>query len=277
MESTQPKPFVFTVMPFAPEFDDLYKLGIKPACESAGAYCERLDEQIFDEGMLDRIFNQIAKADVVIAEMTGKNPNVFYEVGYAHALGKRVVLLTKDAADIPFDLKHRPHIVHGGRISELKTSLQTRVAHYVANPLDKRLDSIDGLEFYLNGVRLEPHKRFYVGTTHYKDLSFSVHNHDPVGFELIDFLAALITPSNVTASSPSGRSRGEFTTIPMPDGRNATQDAATHEIAVGGSCKFGFTISSHVGNLPNPCDVILRILHKGPPRVIPFTLTAGEK
>ena len=44
--------------------------------------------------------------------MTGMNPNVFYEVGYAHALNKRVILLTETAEDIPFDLKHTPHVVY---------------------------------------------------------------------------------------------------------------------------------------------------------------------
>ena len=121
--STLPKPFVFVLMPFVKEFDDIYKFGIKGAAEDVGAYAERLDEQLFVEGMLDRIFNQISKSDVVIADMTGRNPNVFYEVGYAHALGKIVLLITKDTKDIPFDLKHRKHIVYSGSIDTLRCEL----------------------------------------------------------------------------------------------------------------------------------------------------------
>lgn len=82
---TAPKPFVFVLMPFAQEFDDIYKFGIKGAAQEVGAYAERVDEQMFVEGILERIFNQISKADVIVADMTGRNPNVFYEVGYAHA------------------------------------------------------------------------------------------------------------------------------------------------------------------------------------------------
>jgi hypothetical protein len=82
--STAPKPFAFVLMPFDGSFNDIYKFGIKGAAEDAGAYAERVDEQIFVEGMLDRIFNQINKADIIIADMTGKNPNVFYEVGYSY-------------------------------------------------------------------------------------------------------------------------------------------------------------------------------------------------
>jgi len=121
--STLPKPFVFVLMPFDKDFDDIYKFGIKGAAEDVGAYAERLDEQLFVEGMLDRIFNQISKSDVLIADMTGRNPNVFYEVGYAHALGKIVLLLTKDSKDIPFDLTHRQHIIYGGSIEKLRSEL----------------------------------------------------------------------------------------------------------------------------------------------------------
>jgi nucleoside 2-deoxyribosyltransferase len=114
-------------MPFDNSFNDIYKFGIKGAAEEVGAYAERIDEQIFSEGILDRIFNQISKADVIVADMSGRNPNVFYEVGYAHALGKLVLLLTQDADDIPFDLKHRQHTVYGGKIETLRQELAGRL------------------------------------------------------------------------------------------------------------------------------------------------------
>ncbi len=82
-KSTAPKPFVFVLMPFATDFDDIYEIGIKEAAETAGAYAERLDKQMFAENILQRMYNQINKADVLVADMTGRNPNVFYEVGYA--------------------------------------------------------------------------------------------------------------------------------------------------------------------------------------------------
>ncbi len=131
-KSTRPKPFIFVLMPFDPEYDDIYKFGIKGAANEVGAYVERLDEQIFSEGMLDRIFNQISRADVIVADMTGRNPNVFYEVGYAHALGKIVILLTQATADIPFDLKHRQHTAYGGSIEKLKKELIPRLQWAIA-------------------------------------------------------------------------------------------------------------------------------------------------
>jgi len=132
--TTRPKLFCFVLMPFDKSFDDVYKIGIKESCEAAGAYCERVDEQIFNERILDRIYNQIAKADLIIADMTGRNANVFYEVGYAHALGKTTVLLTSKADDIPFDLKHFSHIVYGNSLIDLRAQLTKHVKWFVENP-----------------------------------------------------------------------------------------------------------------------------------------------
>lgn len=152
--SFQPKPFVFVLMPFAPEFDDIYRYGIKEACEKAGTYAERVDEQFYHERILDRIYNQIAKADIIIADMTGRNPNVFYEAGYAHALGKPTILLTQNSDDIPFDLKHHHHIVYGGRIGDLASQLEPRV-HFFAENLSQQVHlEKSGLMITVNGVKI---------------------------------------------------------------------------------------------------------------------------
>jgi hypothetical protein len=116
--------FAFVLMPFDKKFDDIYKFGIKAAAGSLAIRAERVDEQIFSEGILERIYRQIDAADVVIADMTGQNANVFYEVGYVHAKGKLCLLLTQDADDIPFDLRHRRHIVYGGSIENLVAALK---------------------------------------------------------------------------------------------------------------------------------------------------------
>jgi hypothetical protein len=125
-------------MPFDPAWHDLYEFGIKGACEDAGATCARADEQIFFESILQRLYGEIEGADLIIAEMTGRNANVFYETGYAHGIGKPVILLTTTTDDIPFDLLHYPHVVHGGRISTLRPALAERVRWCIANPEEAR-------------------------------------------------------------------------------------------------------------------------------------------
>lgn len=115
--------FAFVLMPFDSKFNDLYKFGIKEAAAEIGIHAERVDEQIYSEGILERIYRQIEVADIIIADMTGQNPNVFYEVGYAHAKEKLCILLTANSDDIPFDLKHQRHIVYSDSIQELKHQL----------------------------------------------------------------------------------------------------------------------------------------------------------
>lgn len=127
------KPFVFVVMQFSPEWNDVYEVGIRPACTDAGADCQRVDEQIFLENMLERIYRQIEDADIVVAEMSGRNPNVYYEVGYSHGVRKPVILLTREAEDIPFDLRQYPHIVYGNSIATLKRELERKVRWSVEN------------------------------------------------------------------------------------------------------------------------------------------------
>src|SRR5918993_408765 len=124
MRNNQSKPFALVLMPFSEKFKDIYEVGIKQACKDAGATCERVDEQIFSENILEHTYSQIRRADIVIADMTGRNANVFYETGYAHALGKWVILITQDVDDIPFDLRPYPHIIYKGSISTLKNELE---------------------------------------------------------------------------------------------------------------------------------------------------------
>ncbi len=127
------KQFTFVLMPFDQSFNDLYRLGIKETAASLGIVAERVDEQLYREGILERIYRQIEAADIIIADMTGKNANVFYEVGYAHAKDKLCILLTNDDADIPFDLKHRRHIVYHGSITTLRSQLTEELKWRRAN------------------------------------------------------------------------------------------------------------------------------------------------
>lgn len=115
--------FAFVLMPFDKKFNDFYEFGIKETANSLDIIAERVDEQIFSENILERIYNQIDKADIIIADLSEKNPNVFYEVGYAHAKKKICLHLTQSVEDIPFDLKHHRHIVYNQSLSSLKTQL----------------------------------------------------------------------------------------------------------------------------------------------------------
>lgn len=140
MKQNQTEPFAFVLMPFDESFDDVYRLGVKETAKNIGIRAERVDEQIFQEGILERIYRQIDAADLIIADMSGQNPNVFYEVGYAHAKGKLCILMTKAVEDIPFDLKHHRHIVYGESINGLRNSLTEELV-WAKNEIDNVLSS----------------------------------------------------------------------------------------------------------------------------------------
>ncbi len=221
---TTPKPFVFVLMPFESKFDDVYKLGIKAACTDSGAYCERVDEQYYEGTMLERIYNQISRADFIIADMTGRNPNVFYEVGYAHALNKRVILVTTNADDIPFDLKNYPHIPYKGSITTLKEELFKRVTWAIENPIQVEQYLSQNLECHVNGVNLSSKAPIIVnvaiGEAEIKELKFEVDFHSSTRrfIQHVKFQAGIIASkptSRITALQDTGT--WEFRSYPLPE------------------------------------------------------------
>lgn len=94
-------------MPFALPIGAYYQQIYEPAIVKAGLKPMRADAEIFGTGkIIDQIWVGINNAKVLVAELTTKNPNVFYELGLAHALKKPVVLVSSNENDVPFDLQH---------------------------------------------------------------------------------------------------------------------------------------------------------------------------
>lgn len=167
------KPFAFVLMPFSNEFDDIYKFGIQAAAVECEVVAERVDEQIYSETMLERIYRQIDAADFIIADLTGKNPNVFYEIGYAHAKGKPCTLLTQRADDIPFDLKHHRHLVYEGKIQKLRDMLKIEIEWQKAE-LEKRRSTTFDVSLAKLSADLEKTKYSAVAQVTFK---IDIHNH----------------------------------------------------------------------------------------------------
>jgi hypothetical protein len=95
------------MQPFAPPLGDYYEKIYRPAIEKAGLKPIRADADIFGTGkIIDQVWNGITQARVLVAELTSRNPNVFYELGLAHAFKKPVVLISSREEDVPFDLQH---------------------------------------------------------------------------------------------------------------------------------------------------------------------------
>ena len=251
-DDTKPKLFVFVLMPFNKTFKSVYELGIQAACKNAGAYCERVDEQIFDEPILDRIYNQIAKADLIVAELTGRNPNVFYETGYAHALGKRVILLTQNTADIVFDLNHFTHIVYKEDISKLRDELEKRIRWIISNPKGSLTTIENNLEVATKGSALGGQVLNIPVHKSSRDLNniemqFDFHNPGSRVVESDSYQLALITSSFFISSGPFGVQQA----TPLPDGRMYHQLANAGRFFPNGWNSVAVQLYSKSGDYPS--------------------------
>ena len=102
----------FIVMPFNPDEDKIYNDVIKPLVESCGLECFRADEIYNNKAIVEDIWRSINESGIIIADLSGRNANVFYELGLAHAIGKEVILIAQKEDDFPFDLRHLRHIVY---------------------------------------------------------------------------------------------------------------------------------------------------------------------
>lgn len=102
----------FTLMPFEAELEAVYNDHIRPVVESEGLSCIRANDIVSTGFITWDIWERINRSRFIIADLTRKNPNVFYELGIAHAIGKEVILITQTMEDVPFDLKALRCIVY---------------------------------------------------------------------------------------------------------------------------------------------------------------------
>jgi hypothetical protein len=127
-EQVQPE-LASVMMPFDAVFADVYT-SIQEAANATGLRCRRADEIWEAPAIIQDVVSLIDRSRVVICDCTGRNANVFYEIGIAHTLGREVVLITQSPSDIPFDLRHLRYISYlnngEGRKSLFK-SLEARL------------------------------------------------------------------------------------------------------------------------------------------------------
>ncbi|MDH3973085.1 MAG: nucleoside 2-deoxyribosyltransferase [Deltaproteobacteria bacterium] len=132
---------VFTLIPKDEDFKEIYNDSIKETCNELGAKCERLDEALFDDASKCNTLSKISGADLVIAHMSGSNPDVAFKAGYAKGLNKKMILLSSKEGDIPQDLSDSKHIVYSGDVESLKKELEKEISESLEEK-DKRDDEI---------------------------------------------------------------------------------------------------------------------------------------
>lgn len=124
-DPTKPKK-LFVVMPFAPEFEDVYILGIREVAERLSLTVERADDIEHNENILETIQAGIRYCDAVVADASTANPNVFYEIGYAHGVDRQTILVCRKGDKIPFDIQAKNLILYSS-IVDLRERLGRRL------------------------------------------------------------------------------------------------------------------------------------------------------
>ena len=121
---------VSVMMPFGDGFAPVYQ-SLREAAEAVGLHCQRADEIWEDPAIIQDIVTLIDKSFVVICDCSTRNPNVFYELGIAHTLGREVVMVTQSDADIPVDLRHLRYVRYLNN-AEGREALKTKVTERLA-------------------------------------------------------------------------------------------------------------------------------------------------
>lgn len=132
-------------MPFTPELHYFYLYIKKHIEEVHKIHCERADEQYLTKPISDKINDYIINSDVIVADCTGRNPNVFYELGISHAHGKKVILITSD------DIKEAP--------SDIK------YYEFIKYNLDKHIEFLKKLDNALLNVFIKDYEKLYKKAT----------------------------------------------------------------------------------------------------------------
>ncbi|MCU0093824.1 nucleoside 2-deoxyribosyltransferase [Pseudomonas koreensis] len=122
---------VFVLTPFHPKYEPTYHT-IKNVCTRLGLECMRGDEQFKPGAVLSHILELIAQASIVIVNIDGRNPNVYYELGIAHAMGKKTILVASDIESVPFDMKAQRIVLHKSK-TELEHNLTSSLARSVVD------------------------------------------------------------------------------------------------------------------------------------------------
>ncbi|HYJ85290.1 MAG TPA: response regulator [Pyrinomonadaceae bacterium] len=113
------------LMPFAEEFDEVYST-VKEVFEHLGYRCERMDDIQYVGNVMTMLYEKLEESEFIIADITGNNPNVFYEIGYADALSKIVIILKHESSTAPFDVHVRRSLIYEDT-AQLKEALTTMV------------------------------------------------------------------------------------------------------------------------------------------------------
>ena len=209
----------FVLMPFAAKFENVFEI-VRHAVQACGLTCTRADSLTTTGQITDDIWNSIRGARVLVADLTGGNPNVFYEIGVAHALNKPVILLTQHGDRVPFDLRGVRYFSYNPKALK---GLAEALSRSIRSSLEIPIPPVDNLVFDDSGppnvrltsvkmpdvVTLDQPVRFEVRARNFGGAAgqayFSVSF--PIGFERVSVLHSDCQPKVGLRNEPWANER----------------------------------------------------------------------
>ena len=118
------KPKAFVLMPFDEEFEDIYDYLIHGPLSEVGYEVKRADDILNQRNIMEDIVQSIIGSDLIVADLSTANPNVYYELGLAHAFKKKVILLAQEIKEVPFDLQSYRVIHYSTHFTQMNNARQ---------------------------------------------------------------------------------------------------------------------------------------------------------
>src|SRR2546427_2318323 len=121
---------VSVMMPFDAAFSPVYT-AIQRSCGDAALRCLRADDIWQETAIVQDVFNLLVRSHIVVVDFSGRNPNVMYETGIAHTLGRQVIPISQSLDDVPFDLRHHrvlKYLPNTEGLASMQATLTERLA-----------------------------------------------------------------------------------------------------------------------------------------------------
>jgi hypothetical protein len=141
----QPEKTCFVIMPFKSPFDLYYKTLYIPAIKDAKLKHVRADDLFRPSAIVSDLWKMIQDAEVILAELTTKNANVFYELGLSHAIGKPVILISETMDDVPFDLQQLRVITYDKDDPDWGDNLKANITSSIKETLESPVEAVPSI------------------------------------------------------------------------------------------------------------------------------------
>ncbi len=143
---------VFVLIPFNPQYEGVYQL-VSSICSEIGLKAQRGDEEFLSGDIFPHIIRLLVRARIVVADVDGRNPNVFYELGIAQAIGKNTILIAKAPQDVPFDLKAKRLVIYEDE-AQLRQRLSLELSRALAASSESPVTNLDPSPDFDKGISI---------------------------------------------------------------------------------------------------------------------------